>query len=139
MQGKTILDTNVNNATAEQYFNFVKQGIRKGVSPTDEFIYRHFQDVQALRRQFVDTLRKQKSTTKGGNMAKISRCTPRYPSDVDIACASDVEFLQKTKKHGIRTHLRRRYHANKSSANINSHLVCLSSSIPENPNQALKR
>eukprot|EP00794_Sanderia_malayensis_P015499 gene15499-17078_t len=138
MQGKTILDTNVNNATAEQYFNFVKQGMRQRVLPTDEFIYRHFQDVQGLKRQFVDKFGKQKSTPKGGNMAKISRCIPRYPNDVDIACASDVDIPAEDEETWNKNTPKKTI-PRKQKFGIKSHLVCLSSSIPENPNQALKR
>ena len=50
MAGKTLLDGSSSNAYAENYFIFVKQSFTTKSVPIDGFVYRHFNDVQGLRR-----------------------------------------------------------------------------------------
>eukprot|EP00112_Aurelia_sp_Birch-Aquarium-sp1_P007934 Seg1866.7 transcript_id=Seg1866.7/GoldUCD/mRNA.D3Y31 product="Sentrin-specific protease 1" protein_id=Seg1866.7/GoldUCD/D3Y31 len=95
MVGKTALDAGSTNAYAENYFTFLKGCFPTTPVPLDVFIKDHFNDVQGLRRQYLDTIRlnsgnaDKKTGQRGCAFRKLEEVTPRYPVDVEVAIDPD--------------------------------------------------
>eukprot|EP00795_Rhopilema_esculentum_P003136 gene3136-1441_t len=88
--GKRMFDVGNTNAYAENYFAFIKQSFSCSSVPIDEFIYKHFQNVCGLRRQFIDSLRVN-SSKNTGSLKRLERSTPRYPNDENVLCEKSSE------------------------------------------------
>ena len=98
---KTLLDIGGTNAHVENYFSFVEQNFASPSVPIDQFIYKHFEDVQGAARQYINSVHVN-SGKEGGKEGKISgsfsqpeRLAPRYPPDADIPCEPDSDIGQE--------------------------------------------
>ena len=102
LTGKRGLDIGNTNAHAENYFAFVKGSFSTKSVPIHDFIYKHFEHVQGLRRQFIDSLRvakqrsEKRSDTNPIKLRRLEQTTPRYPNEeMSVTDDSAVEEEQE--------------------------------------------
>ena len=93
--GKTALDAGSTNAYAENYFTFLKGCFQTIPVPLDIFIKTHFNDVQGLRRQYLDSIllnssnAEKQSSHRSFTFRKLEEVTPRYPVDAEVISDQD--------------------------------------------------
>ena len=66
--------------------------------PIKKFIHQHFNDVQGLQMQYLDTIRTECGDETNGkgkqnrHFAAVEKTTPRYPNDINLLYESDSDI-----------------------------------------------